>query len=309
MIAAISCLFLLVACGEDAKPEIKKTDKEQSSAVKQGTAKSSQSSPEQISGGIKVRILPDNPSVMDCLSIVVEGQPGRSGVRWLVNGELLKNQTSTRLCGDFFKRDDLVTAEVGTNDVGASVSVTIGNALPRVTDISATPEQVTAGQPLTVLPVAEDADDDDVDFSYQWLVNGNSDPLLTEAMLPGDKFTKGDTVQVLIVPNDFFDDGPTYESYAMVVPNAAPNITSQPPQEITSLDYLYPVEASDPDDSQLTYRLSEAPDGMFIDEDSGLIQWNLAEVSPGDYTIMVIVTDPDGAEGGQGYTLTLGAPQ
>lgn len=308
-ITAIFCLLLLVACGEDTKSETKKTNMGQSSVTRQDTTESSQASTRQSSGTVKLRILPENPNTMDCLSMVVEGQPGSPGVRWRVNGELLEKQTGNQLCGDFFKRDDLVTAEVGTNDIGASASVTIGNALPRVTDISATPEQFFAGTSLTITPTAEDADGDDVDFTYQWLINGADDPLLTEATLPGNSFTKGDTIQVLIVPNDFFDDGPTYESYAMQIPNAAPQVTSQPPQGITSLDYRYQVEASDPDDNQFTYRLDEAPDGMSIDATRGLIKWSLVDVTPGEYTVVIIVTDPDGAEGVQGYTLALGAPQ
>ncbi len=309
MITAIFCLLLLVACGEDTKPETKKTNVDRSSATKQDSSESNQASSKQIPGNVKLRILPENPNTLDCLSMMIEGQPGSSSVRWRVNGELLENQTNNQLCGDFFKRDDLVTAEVGTNDIGASASVTIGNALPRVSDISATPEQVLAGMSLTVIPIAEDADGDDVDFTYQWLVNGVDDPLWTEATLPGNSFTKGDTIQVLIVPNDFFDDGPTYESYAMQIPNAAPQVTSQPPQGIASLDYRYQVEVIDPDDNQFTYRLDEAPDGMSIDATSGLIQWSLVDVTPGEYTVVIIVTDPDGAEGAQGYTLALGAPQ
>lgn len=309
LIAAGCCLFSLTACGEESQPENKQANKGQSPVVAQDSAKAKTVSVNQASGSIKLQFLPNNPTTTDCLSVVVVGQPGRPGIRWQVNGQLLEGQSDSRLCGDFFSRGDLVTAEAGTNDVGGSVTVTIGNALPMVTDISATPEQVAAGQPLTVVPVAEDADGDDVDFTYQWLVNGNADPLLTEATLPGDKFSKGDSLQVLIVPNDFYEDGPTYESYAMVVPNAAPQIISQPPQGISSLNYTYQVEANDPDDSLFTYHLSEAPDGMTIDETSGLVQWSLIAVPPGEYSIVIIVTDPDGAEGGQGYNLTLGAPQ
>ncbi len=108
-----------------------------------------------------------------------------------------------------------------------------------------------------------------------------------------------------IIPNDFYEDGPTYTSFAMVVPNAPPVITSQPPQGIESLDYEYQVAASDPDDSSFTYRLEEAPDGMTIDEKTGLIKWDLTEATPGMHTIAIIVSDPDGAEAAQEYTLTL----
>lgn len=309
LLAAGCCLFTLTACGEESLPESTQGNKTPAPVVVQDSAKAKTVPEHQASGSIKLRILPDNPKTTDCLSVVVTGQPGRAGIRWQVNGQLLEGQSDSRLCGDFFKRGDLVTAETGTNDIGGSATVTIGNTPPMVTDISATPEQVAAGQPLTVMPVAKDVDGDDVDFTYQWLVNGEADPLLTEATLPGDKFSKGDSVQVLVVPNDFYEDGPAYESYAMMIPNTAPQIISQPPQGISSLHYTYQVEANDPDDSQFTYRLSEAPDRMTIDEVSGLVQWSLIDVPPGEYTIVIIVADPDGAEAAQGYTLTLAAPQ
>jgi hypothetical protein len=156
-----------------------------------------------------------------------------------------------------------------------------------------------------VTPVAEDDDGDDVDFSYQWLINGEPDPQFTDATLPAGAFAKGDRLQVQIVPNDFYDDGPTYTSFATVVANAPPVITSKPPEGIASLDYAYQVVVSDPDDDTFTYRLEEAPDGMTIDENTGLIAWSLIEASPGEHTIAIIVSDPDGAETAQEYTLTL----
>ena len=141
------------------------------------------------------------------------------------------------------------------------------------------------------------------------MINGDADPLLSEATLPANSFTKGDTIQVQIVPNDFFDDGMVYESYAQLVPNAAPSITSEPPQGISSLDYRYQVVANDPDDNQLAYSLSDAPEGMLIDENSGLIEWSLVNVIPGDYTISIKVSDSEGVEAVQEYRLSLGAPE
>ena len=95
----------------------------------------------------------------------------------------------------------------------------------------------------------------------------------------------------------------------MLPVRAAPQITSAPPQGITSLDYIYQVEVSDPDDSEFTYRLDAAPEGMAIDESSGLIQWSLVDVSPGDYTIAIVIADLEGAEAAQEYTLSLGTSQ
>jgi hypothetical protein len=218
---------------------------------------------------------------------------------------MVASGTDTQLCSKNYVRGDKVTVNVGTSDVGASAAVTIGNSLPRIVDVSSTPEEIFSGNEVTVTPVAEDDDGDDVDFSYQWLINGEPDPQFTDATLPAGAFAKGDRLQVQIIPNDFYDDGPTYTSFATVVANAPPVITSKPPEGIASLDYAYQVVVSDPDDDTFTYRLEEAPDGMTIDEKTGLIAWSLIEASPGEHTIAVIVSDPDGAETAQEYTLTL----
>ena len=303
------CSVAISACGEDVADQPVSAPAVQSPTTSQTEKTPPVKAVSQSAGGVKVKILPENPISTGCLRAVIQGIPGRNAVIWKVNGEVVSTGTDTQLCSDSYKRDDTVTVEVGTVDKGAQASVSIGNSLPKVVDISSTPEEIFAGSDISVSPVAEDADGDDVSFTYQWLVNGEADPILTEATLPGSSFSKGDTVQVLIVPNDFYEDGPTYESYAQSVPNAAPQITSQPPAGISSLDYRYQVEVSDPDDNKFTYRLDEAPEGMTIDENSGLIKWSLLDVTPGDYTIAIIVTDPEGAEVAQEYSLTLGAPQ
>lgn len=303
---------LLVSCREDAAEKHSPTSApgaSETSETPQTTASQQKTPAATSAGNVTVQIIPERPTATDCLRAVITGLPGSSRIVWAINGETVSSGTDAKLCNAGYQRDDLVTVTVGTIDMGAQAAVSIVNSLPRVVDISSTPSEIYAGMEITVSPVAEDADGDVVDYSYQWLINGEADPVLTQSILPGDRVRKGDSIQVLIVPNDFYDDGPTYESYATSVANAAPDITSQPPQGITSIDYRYQVEVSDPDDSQFTYRLDQAPEGMTIDTASGLIQWSLDGVAPGDYTIAIIVTDPEGAEGAQEYRLALGAPQ
>ena len=306
--AVLGC-FVLSACGEEPQKKSAPKVKAATSDTAQNDAEPKSVPPKESAGGVTVEILPDNPTSTGCLRAVIQGHPGRSAVIWTVNGKTVSSGTDKQLCSDSYKRYDNVTVNVGTNDMGAQASVSIGNSPPRIVGMSSSSSAIVAGVDVTLTPVAEDVDGDEVDFSYQWLINGEADPVLTEATLPGSKFFKGDSIQVLIVPNDFFDDGPTYESYAQVVPNAAPQITSAPPQGITSLDYIYQVMVSDPDDSEFTYILDAAPEGMTIDEKSGLIQWSLVEVSPGDYTIAIVVADSEGAEAAQEYILSLGASQ
>jgi hypothetical protein len=301
--------LVLFACGDESPQQT--APKAQSSEVRETTQTPAkkESNPSQSAGDVAVEILPENPTSTGCLQAIIQGTPGRSDISWLVNGEVVSSGTGRQLCSDKFKRYDTVTIQVGTVDMGAQASVSIGNSPPHVVNISSSPSDIYAGIDVTVMPVAEDADGDSVDFTYQWLINGEADPVLSEATLPGNKFNKGDTVQVLIVPNDFYDDGPTYKSYEQPIFNAPPLITSEPPQGIASLDYRYQVEVTDPDDSTFTYRLDEAPEGMTIDETSGLIEWSLVDVEPGDYTIAIIAADTEGVETAQEYTLSLGIPQ
>jgi hypothetical protein len=303
------CALLLNACGDEPQGQNVKKDSPQATIASDEAQTPTSKVQNTGSGNVSVVILPENPVSTGCIQAVIQGTPGRSAVIWKVNDVTVSSGTDTQLCSDNYKRDDRVTVIVGTNDQGAQASVSIGNSLPRVVDISSAPSEIYAGTDITVVPVAEDADGDSVDFTYQWLINGEADPVLTLATIPGDKFTKGDTIQVLIVPNDFFEDGPTYKSYAQLIPNASPRIVSTPPQGITSLDYNYQVEVSDPDDNIFTFRLDEAPEGMSIDENSGLIQWSLADVEPGDYTIAIIAADAEGVETAQEYSLSLGSSQ
>ena len=299
---------ILSACGEDA-PQQSSTKSPINAAPQTdspGEAQQPVANPKSSgAGGVSVTILPENPTSEGCLRATIHGVPGSSLVVWSVNGKALSSAKGTRLCSKNYARNDQVTVSVGTSDVGASATVSIGNSLPRVVDISSSPEGLFDGVEVTVTPVAEDHDGDDVDFTYQWLINGEPNPQLTDATLPAGAFTKGDSIQVQIIPNDFYEDGPTYTSFATVVPNAPPVVTSQPPQGIESLHYEYQVVASDPDDSSFTYRFEEAPEGMTIDEKTGLIKWDLTDATPGDHTIAIIVSDPDGAEAAQEYTLTL----
>ena len=107
------CLLFLTACGEDRSPITKTSSGKQTSVQKEVSAQASKGPIDQKAvGGVSLELLPEQPSALDCLSVQVKGQPGRPGVRWFVNGKRLKQQTGNRLCGNFFKRGDQVTAEV-----------------------------------------------------------------------------------------------------------------------------------------------------------------------------------------------------
>ena len=75
--------------------------------------------------------------------------------------------------------------------------------------------------------------------------------------------------------------------------NDAPSITSGP-VETTRVwaSYTYDVEAKDPDaGDSLLYSLDGGPEGMTIDEETGLIEWMPTSAQAGTYDITVKVVD------------------
>ena len=89
--------------------------------------------------------------------------------------------------------------------------------------------------------------------------------------------------------------------------NYPPSITSTPSfQGMVSVPYAYQIQASDPQHKPLTFRLSQAPPGMTINTNSGLVQWT--PPSLGSFFVQV-VADGVGGSAYQGYSLTIVAYQ
>jgi len=75
--------------------------------------------------------------------------------------------------------------------------------------------------------------------------------------------------------------------------NHAPTITSTPPLMVNRT-YEYDVRATDPDGDAITFSLSNAPDGMTIDADTGQIRWTASPTQIGAFTPSVIAADDKG---------------
>ncbi len=105
------------------------------------------------------------------------------------------------------------------------------------------------------------------------------------------------------------DQGASVEqSFTVVVaavgPNLPPIITSQPNLGATvGQPYQYQVTATDPDGGPVRFAFLEVPDGMTIDESSGLIQWTSDAAGIGRVT--VLVGDFDGGDAEQSFEVTV----
>ena len=85
--------------------------------------------------------------------------------------------------------------------------------------------------------------------------------------------------------------------------------TSNPPTSaVPGISYRYDVNAFDPDGELLTYILSQAPDGMEIDE-LGRITWIPNEIQIGVYPIGITVTDSREGIVNQSFNVTVAADE
>lgn len=251
-------------------------------------------------------VIPDPPTADGCLKVLVSGTP-RAEFLWEVNGEAVATEEENQLCTGF-RRDDEIKVTVSAGVASSSQLFTVANAPPRLTEVAVNAEAVAERADLVITPTAVDVDDDPVELRYQWYVNGAADPFLTDAVLPASRYARGDTLRFTITPTDGLADGTIYQSDTLVVPNAPPRLLSQPPAQFEAREYRYQVTATDPDSDPLVYRLEQAPAGMTINPATGMVTWPLAGVRPGDYAMKIVVTDSEGAEAYQEFSLALGAP-
>jgi RHS repeat-associated protein len=99
------------------------------------------------------------------------------------------------------------------------------------------------------------------------------------------------------------------QTYSIQVQSAnnAPIINSNPVlSAVPNTTYRYDVRANDPDREAIAYRLTQAPEGMSIDQ-LGRITWTPQSGDVGNYEIEIVVTDSRGATATQSYNLTVAA--
>lgn len=99
---------------------------------------------------------------------------------------------------------------------------------------------------------------------------------------------KGTSILILFVIVSVFTSGCMLPFFG----NEAPVIQSSPPLTATlGSPYSYQVEATDDNNANITYRLILAPDGMTIDNSTGLIEWIPQESQLGENAVQVKASD------------------
>lgn len=262
----------------------------------------------QLSGPVEqglpaVKILPDAPTVVTDLQ-VVHSVPGYCSIAWFRNDEMIVGQNSERLLKTYFRKGDVIRVTVSAGGMQESASTIIANSPPHVVSIPFHPRYIHAGENITVSPVAFDPDGDEVQFRYRWKVNGYEVPE-DSSILDQRFFRRGDIITLAVLPYDDESDGEPFQSRIIVIPNAPPKFSTEPPKSFRGETFAYHVTATDPDGDRVAYSLSAAPSGMRIDPDTGILTWKIDEHSTGIHNVAIIAHDPEGFIAIQQFTLSI----
>lgn len=190
----------------------------------------------------------------------VDGDTLRYTYAWRVNGSLVPVAIST-LTGSSFSRGDTVSCEVTPYDDGAtgtavlSADVDIENSIPRLTSVSISPTNVTAGDYLSSSVTGwSDADGDSEHLVYSWVVDGTASG--TTATLRD--LLRGEVIYLEVTPNDGYVDGTPVRSGTVTVGNAVPRLTGVSISPSTlyndSSPTATPTGYSDADGDSASYR-------------------------------------------------------
>lgn len=203
--------------------------------------------------------------------------------------------------------DETPTESPGQTEQYDNYDVVGGIAdLPKITSVSIETVSSNIRDGFRALAETEDNNSEDTDLIYQWKHNGNALTGETGSVIEWqNEFKRGDSLSVAVVPVNTYGEGVWAAEGGIVIPNSPPVIISEPSSNFDSGSFSYTVEAQDPDGDSFDYTLRGAPRGMTIEPATGLITWEYSSEDAGDYQVLIIVTDSEGAETSQTLTFTI----
>ncbi len=297
----MACLLALLAILVVVKLSIYNTGTESAAPV---GLTAEEAAPVAVADVTKLVLQPEAPTVSSQISALLTSTAGDTTFQWYRNGIEMEGQTSMTLAPVELRKGDEITFTAYTGDTEKSVSVVLENSLPSIQSVRLNPEVIHRGVDITAEAAGFDADDDFLDFTYRWVINGDEDTVNTGSVYPGDSITRGDKVSVIVTPHDGDGTGKDFVSVPVVIPNAPPAIVSTPPSTYEAGSFSYRISAVDQDGDRVTFSLGKAPAGMTIDSE-GLVSWSFDDMETSEHDVEVLAIDSEGLSSSQTFSLSI----
>ena len=250
-----------------------------------------------------LEIIPLNASRNTTLKVIPRGfNLSEAKIQWLLNGHPTLSHSFSQFDASETQKGDKVQVKaiVQEKELLSNI-IEIRNAPPEIPRVKILPEVFKPGDTLSVEVSGNDADGDEVTISYEWTKNGE---LAGNGKRLEAPVKRGDKIAVRITPFD----GELNGSAVVLnreIKNMPPMIGEDKSFRCEGNIYTHQIKASDPDGDVLTYSLKVAPAGMTINSSTGLIQWNIPQDLNKKIPITVSVTDGNGGESSQSFTLDI----
>jgi hypothetical protein len=263
-----------------------------------------------------VNILPEKPYKGSELNVVIQSNdPDRDSVvyqyQWIKNDEEIVGENKNVLRSYNFKKGDLIRVKITPNDGKIdgnpflSSPVKILNSPPVVQEVWIEPKVAYINDNLKAFVKGFDTDGDFIYYTYQWVKNGVVLQEERKEVLEKGLFKKEDSITVIVTSDDRELLGISKKSDPIIISNSPPIIVSSPPTSVEGAVYQYQVKAEDPDHDPIIFTLKAGPKGMKIDQNIGLIQWEMRKEDKGSHSIEIEVSDNEGVKSIQRYTLLI----
>ncbi len=280
----------------------------------QGTEFQSKTNPPPVITSITIS--PNQPNRESELSLSIQnhnpgGNPMTYRYQWIKNDKEIPGENKESLKSENFKKGDFIRVKVVPSDAEAvgepflSGAVKILNMPPVVDEVNIELKLAYANSELKAVVKSSDPDGDLVNYLYKWEKNGIVLPGEETGILEPNRFKKRDSITVTVTPNDGEASGKPKKSEAMIIANSPPIIVSSPPTKIEGNVYTYQMKAEDPDNDPVLFTLRTGPNGMVINKETGLIQWEVLRGGQGSHLVEVEASDSEGGKSFQRYTLDI----
>lgn len=238
-----------------------------------------------------------------------DGEPVYLSFEWQMNGVPVPANGASVTIAELARGDSLRVTVQAKDPSGAatrqSARIHMNNRPPRLLGLDLEREKGPRGaEGWRAVPQAEDPDQDELEYSYEWVVNGRVRG--KEEWFSKKQLRRGDEVMVRVTASDDEASSSPLASAPVTIGNKSPDIVSTPPGLDSSGAFIYQMEVEDPDgDRSFVYSLAKGPEGMEVSKFDGTVEWRPTADQVGRHPVELVVDDRNGGESKQIFHLAV----